>query len=139
VKHVIRPAAKDDIIRQFRYYLLRDALDVATRFLDAVDEAIEAICRMPHMGASTQFKNPALSGLRFWTVKGFDDILIFYVCSPTHCASSVSCMGDETSRKFSNARRMMRHSTENVLELERWHVLWGRLSTCRRLVIGPPK
>ena len=59
MKHVIRPAAKDDIIRQFRYYLLRDALDVATRFLDAVDEAIEAICRMPHMGASTLVVDPA--------------------------------------------------------------------------------
>lgn len=82
MKHVIRPAAKDDIIRQFRYYLLQDALDVATRFLDAVDEAIEAICQMPHMGASTQFKNPTLSGLRFWTVKGFDDILIFYSVQP---------------------------------------------------------
>jgi hypothetical protein len=40
VKHVIRPAAKDDIIRQYRYYLLQDAFDAATRFLDedAVDD-----------------------------------------------------------------------------------------------------
>jgi hypothetical protein len=45
VKHVIRPAAKDDIVRQFRYYLLKDALETAARFLDAIDESIEAICR----------------------------------------------------------------------------------------------
>jgi plasmid stabilization system protein ParE len=40
VKHTIRPAAKDDIIRQFRYYLREEALEAATRFLDAVDESI---------------------------------------------------------------------------------------------------
>ena len=47
MKRIIRPAAKDDIIRQFRYYLLEDAFEAATRFLDAVDESIEAICLMP--------------------------------------------------------------------------------------------
>jgi toxin ParE1/3/4 len=34
---------------------------------------------MPHIGAPRQFKNPLLSGLRSWAVKGFEDILIFYV------------------------------------------------------------
>jgi plasmid stabilization system protein ParE len=58
--HIIRPAAKDDIIRQFRYYLLEDAFEAATRFVDAVDESIEAICEMPHVGAPKQFKNPIL-------------------------------------------------------------------------------
>jgi toxin ParE1/3/4 len=82
VKHVIRPKAKDDIIRQFRYYLLEDANEIATRFLDAVDESIEAICQMPHIGAPTQFKNTIFSGLRTWTVKGFEDMLIFYVVQP---------------------------------------------------------
>jgi toxin ParE1/3/4 len=70
------------ILRQFRYYLLEDALDAATRFLDAVDESIQAICRMPHMGAPKPLKNPMLSGLRSWPVKDFEDILIFYVAQP---------------------------------------------------------
>jgi toxin ParE1/3/4 len=82
VKYVIRPNAKDDILRQFRYYLLEDAPEAATRFLDAVDESIEAICRMPEIGAPKQFKNPVLAGLRSWAVKGFEDILIFYVVQP---------------------------------------------------------
>jgi toxin ParE1/3/4 len=81
VKHIIRQAAKDDIIRQFRYYLREDALEASTRFLDAVDESIEAICRMPHLGAPKLLKNPILSGLRSWAVKGFEDILIFYVAA----------------------------------------------------------
>jgi toxin ParE1/3/4 len=82
VKHVIRSAAKDDILRQFRYCLLEDALDAAAQFLDAVDQSIESICAMPHIGAPKQFKNPNLSGLRFWAVKGFEDILIFYIVQP---------------------------------------------------------
>ena len=82
MKHTIRPAAKDDIVRQFRYYLREDALEAATRFLDAVDESIEVICRMPHLGAPKLLKNPIFSGLRSWAVKGFEDILIFYVVQP---------------------------------------------------------
>ncbi len=82
MKHVIRPAAKDDIIRQFRYYVLEDAFEAAMRFLDAVDESIDAICQMPHLGAPKQLKNPTLEGLRFWAVKGFEDILIFYIVQP---------------------------------------------------------
>jgi toxin ParE1/3/4 len=82
VKHVIRPAAKDDIIRQFRYYLREEAFHTATRFLGAIDESIEAICRLPHIGAPKRSKNPVLSGLRSWPVKGFEDILIFYLVRP---------------------------------------------------------
>ena len=82
MKHIIRQVAKDDIIRQFRYYLLEGALEAATRFLDAVDESIEAICQMPHIGAPKPVKNPILSGLRSCAVKGFKDILVFYVVQP---------------------------------------------------------
>jgi toxin ParE1/3/4 len=78
VKYVIRPRAKDDILRQFRYYLLENAFKAAARFLDAVDESIETICQMQHIGAPKEFKNAALAGLRSWPVKGFEDILIFY-------------------------------------------------------------
>jgi len=79
VKHLIRPAAREDILRQFQYYLLNDAPDVATRFLEAVDESIAAICSMPQMGAPRLFKKASLAGLRSWPVKYFDEILIFYI------------------------------------------------------------
>jgi toxin ParE1/3/4 len=82
VKHVLRQAAKDDILRQFRYYLLQDALDTATRFLDAVDQSIQAICALPHAGAPRLLRNPTLLGLRFRPVTEFDDILIFYLVQP---------------------------------------------------------
>lgn len=79
MNHVIRPAAKDDILRQFRYYLLEDALDTAMRFVEAVDESIAAICMMPNAGAPKLLRNSTLEGLRFRAVKGFEDILIFYI------------------------------------------------------------
>jgi plasmid stabilization system protein ParE len=69
VKHIIRPAARDDIIRQFRYYLVdQDAPEVANLFLEAVQEAIEEILRMPGMGAPKHLSNDALAGLRSWLV-----------------------------------------------------------------------
>ena len=79
---IIRPAGREDILRQFRYYLLEAAPDTATRFLDAVDESINAICAMPNIGAPKPLKNPTLSGLRFWPVNGFENILIFYLVQP---------------------------------------------------------
>ena len=52
MKHVIRPCARDDIIRQFRWYLIeQDASEAAFRFLDAVDESVGELLRMPEMGA----------------------------------------------------------------------------------------
>ncbi|MBK9170791.1 MAG: type II toxin-antitoxin system RelE/ParE family toxin [Bryobacterales bacterium] len=78
MKHCIRPSARDDILRQYRYYLLEDALDAATRFLEAVDNSI-SLCKMPEMGAPRAFKNPILAGLRSWPVKDFEDMRIYYV------------------------------------------------------------
>lgn len=77
---VIRLRARDDIIRQFRWYLVeQDAPDAAVRFLDAVEESVEQLLCMPHMGAPEELRNPALKDLRVWPVKGFEEIRIFYV------------------------------------------------------------
>jgi plasmid stabilization system protein ParE len=52
VKHVIRPSARDDIIRQFRYYLVdQDKPEVANRFVEAVENTIQKILRTPNAGA----------------------------------------------------------------------------------------
>ena len=80
MKHVIRPCARDDIIRQFRWYLIeQDASEAAFRFLDAVDESVGELLRMPEMGAPKAVRNPVLAGLRTWPVKGFEDIRIYYL------------------------------------------------------------
>lgn len=72
MKHVIRPAAKDDIVRQFRYYLQENAPEAAIQFLDVVDEFIAAIRQMPYIGARKILENPVLAELRSWPVKGFE-------------------------------------------------------------------
>ena len=81
MKSSIRPAAREDILRQFRYYLIeQDAEQVAERFLAAVEETVHELCQHPRMGAPRFFKNPALAGLRTWPVKGFPAIRIYYLC-----------------------------------------------------------
>lgn len=82
MKAVIRQAAREDILRQFRYYLLEGALGTANRFLDAVDESIVAICSMPNVGVSKPLRNPTLAGLRFRAVNDFENILIYYIVQP---------------------------------------------------------
>ena len=75
---VIRPRARDDIIRQYRWYLVeKGAPDAAFRFLDAVEESVTQLLRMPGMGAPKLLKNPAVAGLRVWPAEGFEDMRIF--------------------------------------------------------------
>jgi plasmid stabilization system protein ParE len=76
----LRTAAREDILRQFIYYLVeKDVALVAQRFLDAVESTIESLCRMPEMGAPKFFDNPKLAGLRSWPVSGFSAIRIHYL------------------------------------------------------------
>ncbi len=80
MKHIIRPAARDDIIRQFRYYLVnQDRPEVANRFAEAVEKTIDKILHTPHAGAPKQLSNEWLAGLRSWPVEEFEDIRIYYV------------------------------------------------------------
>lgn len=80
MKHVIRSAASDDIIRQFRYYLVdQDRPQVASRFLKAVRRTINDIIRTPNGGAPKILANEALADLRSWPVQEFEDIRIYYL------------------------------------------------------------
>ena len=78
----IRAAAREDILRQYFYYLVeKDAVRAGERFLDAVQTATEALCRMPGAGAPKILDNPSLSGLRSWPVSGFPAMRIYYIHS----------------------------------------------------------
>jgi len=79
VKPVIRPAARDDILRQFPYYLVvQDNPELARRFLSAVRNTIEQIVRMPHADAPKRLSREVLRGLRSWPVKRFEDVRVYY-------------------------------------------------------------
>jgi toxin ParE1/3/4 len=80
VKHTIRPKARDDILRQFRYYLVdQDRPEVADRFVEAVEKTIDKILRTPNAGAPKHLSNPSLTGLRSWAVEEFEDIRVYYL------------------------------------------------------------
>ena len=80
MKLILRPAAREDILRQYRYYLFeQDAEDAAERFLDASRVAMEYVFRRPGVGNPKVLNSPALKGLRSWPVKGFAVIRIYYL------------------------------------------------------------
>lgn len=80
MKPIILPAARDDILRQFRYYLVeQDTPKVAERFLSAVRRTMEQIIRTPQGGAPKRLSREALQGLRSWPVKGFEEVRVYYL------------------------------------------------------------
>lgn len=80
MKPIILPAARDDILRQYRYYLVeQDHPQVAQRFLSAVRITIKGIIRMPQGGTPKRLSREALRGLRSWPVKGFEDLRVYYL------------------------------------------------------------
>ncbi|MBS1832824.1 MAG: type II toxin-antitoxin system RelE/ParE family toxin [Acidobacteria bacterium] len=77
---VIRPAARDDIIRQFRYRLLEfDDPQIGLLFLESVEGSIETITAMPQLGSPKTIRNRLLKGLRSWPVRDFPDVRIYYL------------------------------------------------------------
>jgi plasmid stabilization system protein ParE len=114
VRHVIRPPARDDMIRQYRHYLLQHAFDAAIRFLDAVDESIEYILRMPESGSPRSFKKAALSGLRTWPVAGFEDVRIYYFIRGAFFVSSACCTGNKIFREFSLGKQTRNELSRGV-------------------------
>lgn len=60
-----RQAARDDVVHQFRYYLLtKNVPEVAIRFRKAVHDTVESLRHQPHIGPSCGLRNPRLQELR---------------------------------------------------------------------------
>jgi len=74
----ILPAADRDIDEQIAF-ISRENLDAAGRYVEALSAILEHIARMPGMGATREYRNPRLDGLRMIPVPGFDNILAFYL------------------------------------------------------------
>jgi hypothetical protein len=67
VKSVLRPLAREDVLRQHRYFLIEeDVPEVAERFLLAVRNSIEEVSKRVGIGVPINLKNPKLAGLRSW-------------------------------------------------------------------------
>lgn len=73
-----RPGVDDDIYH-IAVYLLGENESVAHRFVDAVQETLKDLARMPGWGSIKHFRDPALFEVRSWRVKGFRNYLIYYL------------------------------------------------------------
>lgn len=82
MKLVIQPAAREDILRQYRYYLLeKDSERTAQSFLAAVQETIQQVTRRPGIGSPKTLDHPSLSVLRSASVRRFPSIRAYYLAS----------------------------------------------------------
>jgi plasmid stabilization system protein ParE len=80
VNAYIRTAAREDILRQFRYYVVEKQIpQVAQRFLDEVEAAVDTLCRAPGIGTPKRLYNLRLAGLKSWPVPGFPSVRIYYI------------------------------------------------------------
>lgn len=79
MKVLYRQTASDDIVRQFRYYLLAvDVPEIAVRFRQAVRRTIQSLSQNHHVGPRYPSGNPRLQNLRSWPVAGFEAVRIYY-------------------------------------------------------------
>ena len=75
-----RQSASDDVVRQFRYYLVNlDLPDLAVRFKDSVRRTIQSLQKHPFVGSRYQTNSPKLQNLRSWPVVGFEAIRVYYL------------------------------------------------------------
>jgi plasmid stabilization system protein ParE len=80
VKVLYRQAAGDDVVRQFRYYLVDQNLpEIALRFRDAVQHTVNSLREHPLVGARYGSNKTELQNLRSWPVAGFEAIRIYYL------------------------------------------------------------
>jgi toxin ParE1/3/4 len=74
-----REAAKRDLIAQWVWYAENAGIEVADRFLAAVDSTAATLARQPEIGIPLPLKKAALQGVRRFPISdGFEKILLFY-------------------------------------------------------------
>jgi plasmid stabilization system protein ParE len=80
VKVTYRQAARDDLIRQFRYYLVEQNLpEIALRFKSAVKRTVKALSQRPRIAPRYILRNTELKTLRSWPVAGFEALRLYFL------------------------------------------------------------
>jgi len=75
----IASRAEQDMTLQYRWYLENAGMDVAERYLAAVDATIHSLASQPGLGIRRHFAAPELACIRSFQVrKPFDQHLLFY-------------------------------------------------------------
>ena len=76
-----RPRAWEDIQESAEYLTVEASVEVAERFLSAIDELTHKLAHLPQMGTACHFRNLRLRGVRRLPVAGFEKWLVFYQAS----------------------------------------------------------
>jgi len=71
------PRAKCDLV-EIADFIAQDNLDAAGRFLDAAEAAFHLLANMPEMGTLCHFQSSEATHVRVWSIRGFEDYLVFY-------------------------------------------------------------
>lgn len=79
---VVRPLADTDTDAAADYLAREANLDVALRFLHALENAYSQLREHPLLGTEVKAFRVRLLGLRFWLVPGFERYMIFYLHTP---------------------------------------------------------
>ncbi len=103
----IRPEADRDTDLAADFYARDSNIDVALRFLNAVETAFERLIQHSQAGSPVRAFDTRLAELRFWPVPGFESYLVFYQLVPgaieivrvLHGARDVEHLLDESSEQ----------------------------------------
>lgn len=80
MKVTYRQTSRDDVVRQFRYYLVELNLPkVAVRFKEAVRKTVWALSKQPAIAPPYILRNPELQKLRSWPMAGFETIRLYFL------------------------------------------------------------
>ena len=77
-----RPQARIDLDEIAAHLTVNAGMDVAIRFLEAVETALDRIEAMPESGAPFECDDPRLNGIRHISVRGFRNHYLFYFVQP---------------------------------------------------------
>ena len=71
--------AEQDMALQYGWYLENADVEVAERYLSAIDQTIQRLASYPGLGMRRHFQSPELEGIRsFQAARPFNKHLIFY-------------------------------------------------------------
>ena len=76
-KIVTKRQAEEDVVEIWRI-IAEDNPQAAEAFLDAIEEVSSLLSATPEIGSPRYFSHPELQGLRFLTLRKFENYLLFY-------------------------------------------------------------
>lgn len=74
---IVREVARADL-DEIANYIARDNVPAGHRFYFAFWDTADLLASLPGIGKRRRLRDPALAEIRSWSVKGYENYLIFY-------------------------------------------------------------